>query len=175
MIFMPLLCAVGLLLVVWLRLAVVRSRQISMPTWGQLAMKLKPVEKDAIRTLAEEYLKPESTSWRSSKEVYSMLGGVEGLDTMRSNAKVLIALAAYAERWNDKESAAIVERMRHDGQVLRRAVFNLSLAEFCGYGTQRMLDYAMEASVSYQLMRERLLLLYKNNHGGIYPVLVESL
>ncbi len=175
MISMPILCIVALFTVVWLRHAVARSRKISLPSWGQLARELQPVPKEAIRTLAEEYLHPTNMSSRTNEEVWDMLGGAEGLDRMTENAKILIALASYAQRWNNEEGAAIAERMRHDAQVLRRAVFNISVAGWSGYGRKRLLAYATEAAVSYQFMRERLLMLYKNNHSGIYPVLVDSI
>ena len=175
MILTMLLCTFALFLLFGLWRASIRSRQLSLPTWHEIVGRLQPVSKDGIRALAMDHLEPAvATSSRSHEEIWNMIGGVEGLKRMKENAEVLIALASYAQCWNHDESVIVAERMRRDGQALRRAVIGLGLGMTCGYGRARVLAYVLEAASSYHLMRERLLALYKNNHAGIYPTLLES-
>ena len=144
-------------------------------TWADLAGQLNPVPLENIFALAQDYLQPTGlVVARTNTEVWRMLEGAKGLARMKKNAQILIALASYAQRWNPEDGTIVAERMRHDGLNLARAVLNLSLAMTCGYGKARVIAYATEAAGSYQLMRQRLLTLYKNNHGGIYPVLADS-
>ncbi len=175
MILTTLICTFALFLLFGLWRATIQSRQLSQPTWQEIAARLQPVSKDGIRALALDYLEPAvAISDRSYEEIWDMVGGVEGLKRMKENAEVLIALASYAQRWNHDESVIVAERMRRDGQALRRAVVGFGFAITCGYGRARVLAYVHEAASSYHLMRERLLALYQHSHAGLYPALQDS-
>ena len=172
---LALTCMFALFLLFGLWRTTVRTRELSLPTWQELAARLQPVPREAIRELAMEHLEPGTAGFaRGHIETWDMLGGVEGLKRMKENADVLIALASYAQRWNRDESVIVAERMRRDCQTLRRAVVGMGIGLTLGYGQARVLAYVHEAASSYHLMRERLLALYKSSHAGIYPALVDS-
>ena len=176
MILAALLSTFALFLLFCLWRASIRSHRISFPTWSELAGRIQPVQRDGIRALAKDYLEPTAaTSGRSQEEIWDMLGGAEGLKRMKENAAILIELASYAQRWNHGESIIVAERMRRDGQALRRAVVGLGIALTFGYGRERVLAYLLEAASAYHLMRQRLLALYKTSHEGIYPKLLDSI
>ena len=61
-------------------------------------------------------------------EIWESLGGYEGLTKMRENAEIMLALAAYAQRWNFTEAVIVTERMRLDAALLRRAVRRVELS-----------------------------------------------
>ncbi len=107
--------------------------------------------------------------------MWNLLGGLEGLQRMRENGRILIALASYVERWNYEEGVIIAERMRRDGLQLRRSVTRIMLETFLGMKQVRIPFYLHEAASSYYLMRQRLLVLYQTNHAGLYPRLAEIL
>jgi len=46
---------------------------------------------------------------------------------MRENAEIMLALAAYAQRWNFEEAVIVTERMRLDAASLRRAIRRVEL------------------------------------------------
>jgi hypothetical protein len=112
-------------------------------------------------------------------QIWEFLGGYEGLRKMRENAEIMLALAAYAQRWNFDEAVIVTERMRHDAALLRRALRRIEL----GILPVRLLRrfrltlplHAQQASSAYYLMRQRLLSLYETSHGSRYPVLAASL
>jgi hypothetical protein len=145
-------------------------------SWEDLVAKLEPVETDGITAVAVEYLNPgDSQMGMKPEHVWNMIGRAEGLSRMRANSDVLIALAAYAQRWSLDEGAIVAERMRRDGMALRRAVVGIGLGMTCGYGKGRVPSYVHEAASAYYLMRLRLLALYETSHAGRYPSLAAAL
>jgi hypothetical protein len=78
--------------------------------------------------VAVEYLNPEEFHVEMKQhDIWSMIGGAEGLTRMRANTDVLLALAAYAKRWNPEKGDAVAERMVRDAMALRRAVIGIGL------------------------------------------------
>ena len=151
------------------------ASQLSTQSWETLVAQLAPVHADGITAIALEYLQPaKSQLGLEPSEMWEMIGGTEGLARMRANANVLIALAAYAQRWNFHEGVIVAERMRHDGLALRRATTQITLGLTWGIGKARGAFYVHEAASSYYLMRQRLLALYETSHAGRYPRLAEA-
>ena len=106
--------------------------------------------------------------------LWARIGGAEGLKKMRANVDVLIALAAYAQRWNGAEGIAVTEQMRCDAMTLKRAVVGIGLGMIFGYGKKRVPFYVQESIRAYHLMRQRLLMLYDLTHAGLYPRLLNA-
>jgi hypothetical protein len=98
---------------------------------------------------------------------------------MRENAEIMLALAAWAQKWNFEEAVIVTERMRHDAALLRRAVRRVELGMIPAQMLQRFRFtlplHAQEASSAYYLMRQRLLSLYETSHVSRYPALAASL
>jgi hypothetical protein len=145
-------------------------------TWDELLAKLHPLASDGIMTVALNHLAPSKDQLILQPEaMWTLLGGLEGLQLMRENGRVLIALASYVERWNFEEGVIIAERMRRDGLQLRRSVTRIMVETFLGMKQIRIPFYLHEAASSYYLMQQRLLVLYETNHAGLYPRLAEIL
>jgi hypothetical protein len=154
----------------------VSAHRLARCTWNELVEKLHPIPADGVMTVALDHLVPSKDQLGLQPEaMWSMLGGLEGLQRMRENGRILIALAAYVERWNYEEGVIIAERMRRDGLQLRRSVTRIMLETFLGMQQVRIPFYLQEAASSYYLMRQRLLALYEANHSGLYPRLAEVL
>jgi hypothetical protein len=161
--------AVGLVKTQW------SARRLSELNWEDLLTKLKPVETDGITAVAVEYLNPEEFQMEMKQtDIWCMIGGAEGLARMRANTDVLLALAAYAKRWNPDEGGAVAERMGRDAMALRRAVIGIGLGMTCGYGKRRVSSYIFEAAGAYYLMRQRVLALYRASHSGLYSNLANA-
>lgn len=167
--------AVGLLVIGLFRTQRTASRLSSL-SWEELLARLEPVGNEGVTAVALEYLQPAKNQLgMEPSELWTQIGGEEGLARMRRNAQVLLALAAYAQRWNFHEGVIVAERMRHDGVALRRAASRITLGMSWGVGKARGAFYVHEAASAYYLMRERLLALYESSHAGRYPALASAL
>jgi hypothetical protein len=152
------------------------ANKLARCTWDELIAQLQPVKADGVMTVALNHLMPTKDQLKLEPQaMWDLLGGLEGLLRMRENGRILIALAAYVERWNFDEGVIIAERMRRDGLQLRRSVFHVMLDTFLGIRQIRLPFYLHEAASSYYLMKQRLLALYEMNHAGLYPRLAEAL
>ena len=154
----------------------VKASRLSRLSWDDLLSKLEPVPMGGISTVALDYLQPSKGQITiETDDLWALIGGTDGLRRMYANAEILIALAGYAQRWNVNESFIVVERMRSDGIVLRRATHRLSMSLVLGWGRVRGPFRVQEAASAYYLMRQRLMALYETSHAGRYPRLAAAL
>lgn len=152
------------------------AARLSRLSWDDLLARVEPVPMEGIAAVALDYLQPGKGQLRiETSELWVLIGGDEGLRRMHANAKVLIALAGYAQRWNPVESSVVAERMRRDGVTLRRASLQLSLGYLDRRGNVRGPFNVQEAASAYYLMRQRLLALYETSHEARVPHLAAAL
>lgn len=145
-------------------------------SWDELVARIHPIPRNEVTTVALDHLAPKAHQLELEPEdMWTALGGMEGLKRMRENADVLIALAAYVARWNFDEGVIVAERMRRDGIQLRRAVFHIRIEFLLHKHPVRLPFYLHEAASSYYLMTQRLLALYEVNHAGLYTRLAEAM
>lgn len=175
--FITVLFALGAGLAVALLIASKRQRE---QNWSELVGELHPLDFDVLSKVALDYLNPQPGQ-RAVEigKIWEQVGGLEGLDKMCANAKVMLALAAYAQRWNFEEGVIVTERMRRDALQLRSAVRRVQLGllpyrVFRSFGLQ--LPFHLHEAVSaYYLMHQRLLALYQTSHAGLYPALAATM
>jgi len=162
--------AVSLLILNLLR-AEIRKNELSRKTWTELLAELEPVKAEGITLAAlEAFAIDDSQPGIDAGELWTMIGGREGLNRMRANAGLLIAVAAHAEGWNFQGSAVTADRMRHDGLAVRNAAMKIKVNHFCGYG-KRTAFHVQEAAAAYYTMTERLLTLYETSPSRRYEQL----
>lgn len=153
-----------------------RSHKVSTSNWDELMAKIQPVTSEGITAVALDHLVPRKNQLELEPEkMWELVGGLEGLERMKDNADVLIALAAHAERWNRDEGIIVAERMRRDALAVRKAVRSIELAMFFRLNLARVPFHLHDAAGSYYLMKQRLLALYETSHVGLYPRLAEVL
>lgn len=156
------------------------SRKSAQRDWHELVAALQRVDFAGVTTVAVDYLTPRRGQIDMEPEkIWEHLGGYEGLKRMRENAEIMLALAAWAQRWNFEEAVVVTERMRSDAAMLRRAVRRVELGMIPAHLLRRFRFtlplHAQEASSAYYLMRQRLLSLYETSHVSRYPALAASL
>ena|SRR5579872_619756 len=154
--------------------------RVNRRSWQDLVSQLKRIEFERVSSVARDYLDPrEGQISLEPTDMWLMLGGREGLRRMRENARLMLLLAAHAQRWNFDEGVIVTERMRRDALQLRRAVRHIELALAFHRLLRRSSTFIPfhlhEAASSYYLMRQRLLALYQTSHAGLYPRLAEVL
>jgi hypothetical protein len=156
------------------------SVKLNAQGWHQLLSQLQTVNVGGIIAVANDYLHPEPDQIKiQPRAIWKLVGAYEGLLKMRTNADLMLALAAHAQHWNSGEATIVAERMRRDSIRLKRALFRIEL----GFLPWRLLHrfcvstpfYIQEAAAAYYLMRERLLALYATSHAGRYPLLAEAI
>jgi len=170
---------VGCLIAVAIRtqIAAVRVHRLS---WQDIVSQLKRIEFQRVTYVARDYLDPqEGQISLEPTDMWLMLGGRDGLRRMRENARLMLLLAAHAQRWNFDEGVIVTERMRRDALRLRHAVRRIELTLAFHFVMRRsgtLIPFHLhEAASAYYLMRQRLLALYQTSHAGLYPQLAEIL
>ena len=149
-----------------------KQRRLASLDWNALLEKLGPVPTEGITIVALEYLNPAKGQLRlETDDLWTLVGGSNGVAQMRENAATLLALAGYAQQWNFEEGVIVAERMRQDALTLRRATFKIALGLLLNYRRARCPFYVQEAASAYYLMRTRLLALYETSHAGRYAAL----
>jgi hypothetical protein len=153
-----------------------RMYRMRSATWEDLLAKIQEVPRQGLEIVALDNLHPKVNQLQlEPPDMWQLLGGINGLQRMNENAKVLIALAAYVQRWNYVEAVIVAERMRRDAVHLKRAVLHIRLEMLLHSKWLRVPFYVHEAATSYYLMTQRLFALYESNHAGLLPRLREAL
>ena len=162
---------------IWSQISTLR---VDRRSWADLVSALKPIEFDQVQSVAQDYLDPQRGQIKlEPTEIWVMLGGREGLRRMRSNAHLMLSLAAHAQQWNFDEGVIVTERMRRDALRLRQSVRRVEMALKFHTVMRRSATlipfHLHEAASAYYLMRQRLLALYETSHAGLYPQLAQVL
>ena len=170
-----LLCFLGFLAggLIYTQIGAYRLRSIA---WEDLVSRMQPLHARGLEIVALDNLQPKANQLQLEPEhLWGLVGGVEGLRRMRANADLLIALAAYVQRWNFEEGVIVTERMRHDAMQLKRAIFRARFDMMVHRSQLRAPFFVHQAASSYYLMTRRLLALYETSHAGLLPRLAEAL
>jgi hypothetical protein len=164
--------------------AAIRSQmsavRLDQRSWAELVSALRPVEFDRVRSVAQDFLEPkEGQITLEPPDMWLMLGGREGLRSMKANANLILMLAAHAQRWNFDEGVIVTERIRRDAVRLRKSIRRVEMAllfhSLMRRSTTLIPFHLHEAASAYYLMRQRLLALYQTSHSGLYPRLEQAL
>lgn len=154
----------------------IRAHRQRSTTWEELVSRMQPMHARGLEIVALDNLQPKANQLRLEPEhLWGLIGGMEGLRRMRKNADLLIALAAYVQRWNFEEGVIVSERMRHDAVQLKRAIFRIRFEMLVQRSQLRTPFYIQQAAASYYLMTKRLLALYETSHAGLLPRLAQAL
>jgi hypothetical protein len=103
------------------------------------------------------------------KEIWNLVGGLEGLELLEQNSAVLIDIAAYVQQWYP-EALETAEELRRNAKEMRWHVSRLKRAEESGNLEGWFANYAQNAIATYYLMTRRVLALYESKN---LPMLTE--
>jgi hypothetical protein len=144
--------------------------------WDELLAKLARIDRDNIAQVALD-LVDESGRPRQSedaanlepRQLWRLVGGLEGLELLEANSEVLIDMAFYVQQWYP-EAIVIAERLRLDARELKWHVNRLKGAAQKGNLQVSFPFYAQHAVATYYLMTRRVLGLYE---AGNFSMLAE--
>lgn len=139
--------------------------------WESILQSVEAVNLEGIQVIATLFLSPTKDQLRIEPPVmWEMLGGVEGVSRMRENAKAMLALCIYADRWGE-EGVLIAQLIRTDALNLNKAIRRLEWMAWLGLGKRQSHFALMEAAAHYCLIQRRLFSLYESAHIGRLPAL----
>ncbi len=87
---------------------------------------MAPVAHVGVEEVATDFLAPTSQlvdprcedARLAPRDIWDLVGGISGIETMERNAGVLVELACYVQRWND-EAIPVAEQLRLDAREIQ--------------------------------------------------------
>jgi hypothetical protein len=152
---------IAIILVIGIRYAL-RVRSSTKTEWDALLESLIAIDRQRIDAVALDAI--ESSGQRRSDrlarelnpdEIWKLLGGLNGVQRLESNSRVLVEMAAYLQR-SHPEAAAVAEELRLHAKELELQVDRLRMADEQGSLEFHIPTYAQNAAVAYYLMEQRL-------------------
>lgn len=148
-----------------------KSRRYPYGTWEDLFRRLAILDRDNIALIARDFI-DETGQWRTSEDdldldpsqIWPLIGGMEGLESLQRNCAVLIDLVFYLQQWYP-EALVLAEQLRLNAREIEWHIDRLKAAEHTGKLETSFPDYAQRAVAIYYLMTRRVLALY--DHGQL--------
>ncbi len=176
MMFFTLLFAIALSGLGYFAYVGYQRRKLASRSWGDVLGNLEPVDLDGLRRIADSFLQPDKNQLGiEPAEMWKIVGGLEGLNRLKTNAWAMLHLAVFAERWNCEQGIIVSEMIRRDAVRLNRAIIRIQLGVLFQFGFVRSPFYLQEAVAFYYLIRSRLVGLYQISHVGLIPCLEKAL
>ena len=154
-------------------------RRRAQPTFEELFARLTSTDRNSIAQVALELVDEsgqrrladdvEAVDTKEPADLWTLIGGLEGLEVLEKNSEVLIELAFYVQRWYPA-ALVIAERLRLDAKELNWHVTRLRGAAQTGNLQVSFPFYAQRAVVAYYLMTRRVLSLYE---AGSFSMLAD--
>ncbi len=150
-----------------------RSRQALQLSWKTLLTQLREVNSASIEKIARDTIdengEPRTdTNARALKaeEIWNLIGGLEGLEIIEQNSRVLLEIASYVYRWHP-DAAHIAEDLRTKARQIEWHINHLRSAERAGKLEGWFANYAQQAISLYYLMTQQVLHLYKSGPSSM--------
>jgi hypothetical protein len=144
-----------------------RRRRFPYGNWETLLSRLSAVDRDKIALISQNLLhetEPGSIDQDDAElnatRIWSLIGGLKGLEVMERNCAVLVDLAFYVQQWHP-EAAVVAEQLRLNAREVAWHVGRLKGAAQTGKLEIFIPEYAPPAITTYYLMTRRVLALYK--------------
>jgi hypothetical protein len=153
-----------------------RRRKYPYGKWESILKRLSSVDRNNVALIALNSI-DESTNRRVDKEdsdldpsqIWSLIGGMTGLEALERNCAVLVDLVFYVQQWYP-EALVIADQLRLNAREIAWHVSRLKGAEKAGRVEAFFPDYAQSAIVTYYSMTRCVLNLYER---GNLPGLAE--
>jgi hypothetical protein len=154
----------------------IATHPVRAATWESLVAQIQKVNLPGLELVALSTLQPKPNQARlGSKDEWEIIGGLEGLEKMRDNSSILIALASYAQRWNMREAILVAEQMRRDAAQLKKALRHIRMGLVLHQHPSGQPFYVRDATAAYYLMTRRLLTLYQTYQKELLSPLAKAL
>jgi len=139
-----------------------RLRKSARAGWEDLVKRLISVDRDGVDTVALDAIEPSGERRTDGlaralepDRIWQLLGGLEGVEDIEANSRVLVDMAAYLQR-TYPEAAAVAEELRLQAMELERYVGMLRMAAEQHSLEFHISAYAQNIAIGYYLMEQRL-------------------
>jgi hypothetical protein len=139
-----------------------RIRKSARTRWEELLKRLIAIDRNGVDVVALDAIEPSGNRRTdpSARElepdrIWELLGGLEGVERLESNSRVLVDMAAHLQR-SYPEAAAVAEELRLQARELEWHVGRLRMADEQGSLEFHIGTYAQNAAIAYYLMEQRL-------------------
>jgi hypothetical protein len=153
-------------LIALLLLYYLRARRSAESSWEDILKRLTWIDRDTIATIALDVIeesgepRPQEESFAlDPSRIWTLLGGLEGLEVIEHNCQVLVDLASYIQQWHP-EALVVAEQLRLNAREIEWHVGRLKGAAETGNLQSTFATYAQRATVTYYLMTRHVLELY---------------
>jgi hypothetical protein len=143
-----------------------RARRSADAVWEEMLERLTWIDRAVISAIALDVVnesgepRPEGDGFVLDRTaIWRLLGGLEGLEIVEHNCKILIELATYLQRWYP-EALVVAEQLRLNAREIEWHVGRLKGAAQTGNLEGAFPDYAQSAVATYYIMTRQLLALY---------------
>jgi len=143
-----------------------RAQQTTSSSWDELLSRLNSVDRISIELIAldaiDEFGQPrkdDDARRLDGKDIWRLVGGLDGLELLEQNSVVLIDIAAYVQRWYP-EALDTAAELRLNAGTIQWHVNRLRLAEESGNLEGWFANYAQNTIATYYVMTRRVLALY---------------
>jgi hypothetical protein len=158
-----------------------RARRSSRLSWESIVQKLVWVDPKIVAKIALDLVhesdQPEEASGHEDLDppsIWEMIGGLKGLENLKSNSQVLIDLASHLQLWYP-EALVVAEELRLDARELEWHVDRLEGAANTGNLEISFPFYAQRAVATYYRMTRQLLALYEQKNYSMFADLQKAL
>jgi hypothetical protein len=172
------------LLAVLVALAIVyyrRGHKASEGTWEELQGRLILVDRFSIEQIALDAIdvygqrrQDEHAKELEADEIWRLIGGLEGVEALQHNSRVLVDMAAYLQAWYP-EALATAEELRLSAREIEWHVGRLQEGANSGNLEGWFGAYAQNAAATYYMMTRQLLSLYENGSTQLLGDLQKAL
>ena len=145
----------------------IRTEKHPYGSWTKLLGRLSAVNREDVALIALSLVDEfgqrrgdESDVNFDEAEIWSMIGGIKGLETLERNCAVLVDLVFYVQQWYP-EALAIAERLRLNAREIEWHIGRLKSAAETGRVEKAFAEHAEEVVVIYYVMTRRVLALYE--------------
>jgi hypothetical protein len=144
-----------------------RVRRSAEESWQDILNRLTWIDRDNVAMIAMDAITESGEPRREASSfalepsaIWTLLGGLEGLEAMEHNCQVFVELASYVQRWYP-EALAVAEQLRLNAREIEWHVGRLKGAAQTGNLQSSFADYAQRAAATYYLMTRHVLNLYE--------------
>lgn len=145
---------------------ITKARRLAKDDWGNILARLKPTNRENLASVALNLVDEDGNlrdaSWPEleASEIWELLDGMAGMETLAENCDVLIDLAFYLQTWYP-EALTITDQLRRNAREIKWHIERLKGAEQTGNIQSSFAEYGQRAAATYYLMTQRLIELYK--------------
>jgi hypothetical protein len=158
-----------------------RSQNSSQKNWERLLKRLTAVDRSSIAEVALDIIdesgerrKDGASAVLEPKQIWKLVGGLEGLEAMEANCAVLVDLAFYVQQWYP-EALVVAENLRLSTREIEWHVGRLKSAQQTGKLENAFTMYAQPAVATYYLMTRQVIALYEEGNRAMLADLRNAL